>query len=98
MADDHTLMREGVVAVLARQPDMIVTGEAADGAEAAALVEKERPDVLLLDLRMPKLDGVAVTERLRPKFPDLAIVILCQRYDTDDDILRALRAGQKPIF
>ena len=65
-----------------------------DGAEAAALVEKERPDVLLLDLRMPKLDGVAVTERLRSKFSDLAIVIL-STYDTDDDILRALRAGAK---
>ena len=94
VADDHTLMREGVAAVIARQPDMVVIGEAADGAEAVALVEKERPDVLLLDLRMPKLDGVAVTERLRPKFPGLAIVIL-STYDTDDDILRALRAGAK---
>jgi DNA-binding NarL/FixJ family response regulator len=94
VADDHTLMREGVVAVITRQSDMVVTGEAADGEEAVALVEKERPDVLLLDLRMPKLDGVAVTERLRSKFPDLAIVIL-STYDTDDDILRALRAGAK---
>lgn len=94
VADDHTLMREGVVAVIARQPDMVVTGEAADGAEAVALVEKERPDVLLLDLRMPKIDGVEVTEQLRKKYPDLAIVIL-STYDTDDDILRALRAGAK---
>ena len=94
VADDHTLMREGVVAVIARQADMIVTGEAADGEEALALVEKERPDVLLLDLRMPKLDGVAVTARLHAKMPDLPIVIL-STYDTDDDILRALRAGAK---
>jgi two-component system NarL family response regulator len=94
VADDHTLMREGVVAVIARQSDMVVMGEAADGAEAIALVEREKPDVLLLDLRMPKLDGVAVTERLRPMFPELAIVIL-STYDTDDDILRALRAGAK---
>lgn len=94
MADDHTLMREGVVAVIARQSDMVVVGEAADGEGAVALVEREHPDVLLLDLRMPKLDGVAVIERLKPKFPDLAIVIL-STYDTDDDILRALRAGSK---
>jgi two-component system NarL family response regulator len=94
VADDHTLMREGVVAVIARQPDMMVMGEAADGAEAVALVEKAQPDVLLLDLRMPKLDGVAVTERLLAQFPELAIVIL-STYDTDDDILRALRAGAK---
>lgn len=94
VADDHTLMREGVVAVIARQEDMTVVGEASDGEQAVAMVEKERPDVLLLDLRMPKLDGVAVIERLKPKFPDLAVVIL-STYDTDDDILRALRAGSK---
>lgn len=94
VADDHTLMREGVAAVIARQTDMMVAGEAADGEEAIAMVEKEKPDVLLLDLRMPKLDGVAVTAQLRPKFPDLAIVIL-STYDTDDDILRALRAGAR---
>ena len=94
VADDHTLMREGVAAVIARQPDMIVTGQAADGEEALAIVEREKPDVLLLDLRMPKLDGVAVTARLRQKSPELAIVIL-STYDTDDDIVRALRAGAK---
>jgi two-component system NarL family response regulator len=94
VADDHTLMREGVAAVIARQTDMVVIGQAADGEEALALVEKEKPDVVLLDLRMPKLDGVAVTARLRQKFPDLAIVIL-STYDTDDDIVRALRAGAR---
>lgn len=94
VADDHTLMREGVAAVIARQPDMMVAAQAADGEEAMALVEKESPDVVLLDLRMPKLDGVAVTARLRQKFPELAIVIL-SNYDTDEDILRALKAGAK---
>lgn len=94
VADDHTLMREGVAAVIARQPDMMVAGEAADGLEAIAIVEQEQPDILLLDLRMPKLDGVAVTARLQSQYPDVAIVIL-STYDTDDDILRALRAGAK---
>lgn len=94
VADDHTLMREGVVAVIERQEDMVVVGQASDGEQALVVVEQERPDVLLLDLRMPKLDGVATTERLRGKYPGLAIVIL-STYDTDDDILRALRAGAK---
>jgi two-component system, NarL family, response regulator len=94
VVDDHTLMREGVAAVIARQPDMIVAGEAVNGEDAIALVEREQPDVLLLDLRMPKLNGVAVIERLCPKCPGLAIVVL-STYDTDDDIIRALRAGAK---
>jgi two-component system NarL family response regulator len=94
VVDDHTLMREGVAAVIARQPDMIVVGEAVNGEDALALVESEQPDVLLLDLRMPKLNGVAVIERLCPKCPCLAIVVL-STYDTDDDIIRALRAGAK---
>jgi len=94
VVDDHTLMREGVAAVIARQSDMIVVGEAVNGEDALALVESEQPDVLLLDLRMPKLNGVAVIERLCPKCPGLAIVVL-STYDTDDDIIRALRAGAK---
>lgn len=94
VVDDHTLMREGVAAVIARQPDMIVVGEAVNGEDAIVLVEREQPDVLLLDLRMPKLNGVAVIERLCPKCPGLAIVVL-STYDTDDDIIRALRAGAK---
>ena len=94
VVDDHTLMREGVTAVIARQADMIVVGEAVNGEDAIALVESEQPDVLLLDLRMPKLNGVAVIERLCPKCPGLAIVVL-SIYDTDDDIIRALRAGAK---
>ena len=94
VVDDHILMREGVAAVISRQPDMIVVGEAVNGEDAIALVEREQPDVLLLDLRMPKLSGVAVIERLCPKRPGLAIVVLAT-YDADDDRIRALRAGAK---
>src|ERR1700759_5591717 len=94
VVDDHTPRGEGVAAVIARQPDMIVGGEAVNGENAIALVKSEQPDVLLLDLRMPKLDGAAVIERLCPKCPGLAIVVL-STYDTDDDIIRALRAGAK---
>lgn len=65
VVDDHILMREGVAAVIARQSDMIVMGQAADGAAAVTVIEQEQPDVMLLDLRMPKMDGVTVIE----KFP-----------------------------
>jgi two-component system, NarL family, response regulator len=94
VVDDHTLMREGVAAVIARQSDMIVMGQAADGVAAVTVIEQEQPDVMLLDLRMPKMDGVTVIEKLAPRFPSLAIIVLTN-YDTDDDILRALRAGAK---
>ena len=94
VVDDHTLMREGVAAVIARQSDMMVVGQAADGAAAVTVTEQEQPDVMLLDLRMPKMDGVTVIEKLAPRFPSLAIIVLTN-YDTDDDILRALRAGAK---
>jgi DNA-binding NarL/FixJ family response regulator len=94
VVDDHTLMREGIAAVIARQSDMTVMGQAADGAAAVAMVEKDRPDVILLDLRMPRMDGMTVIEKLQPKYPSMAIIVLTT-YDTDDDILRALRAGAK---
>jgi two-component system NarL family response regulator len=88
VVDDHTLMREGVAAVIARQPDMIVVGEAVDDEDAIVLVERKQPDVLLLDLRMPKLNGVAVIERLCPKRPGLAIVVLYPLRSEQNSLLR----------
>jgi DNA-binding NarL/FixJ family response regulator len=94
VADDHPMLREGLVAVLGTQPDFDVIGEAADGAEVARLAEKLRPDVILLDLEMPEVDGVAALERLRDAGSG-ARAIVFTAYDTDERILRSLRAGAR---
>jgi two-component system, NarL family, response regulator len=94
LADDHTIVRSGVAQILNEQPDIRVVAEAADGETAIALYRRERPDVALVDLRMPKLDGVQVVEQIRREFPDAALVMLTT-FDTDDDIDRALTAGAK---
>jgi two-component system NarL family response regulator len=94
VADDHALMRGGVVAVLRDAPGLTVVGEAADGAEAVALYTQHRPDVALVDLKMPALDGAGVVEQVRARYPDARLVILTT-YDADDDVERALRAGAK---
>jgi two-component system NarL family response regulator len=94
VADDHALMRGGVVAVLRDAPGLTVVGEAADGAEAVALYAQHRPDVALVDLKMPALDGAGVVEQVRARYPDARLVILTT-YDADDDVERALRAGAK---
>jgi len=94
LADDHTIVRKGVAQILDEQSDIRVVAQAADGKSALALYRQELPDVALLDLRMPELEGVEVVERLREEFPEAVIVILTT-YDTDDDIDRALKAGAK---
>jgi two-component system, NarL family, response regulator len=97
LADDHAIVRNGVAQILNEEPGISVVAEAADGAEAVELFERDRPDVALIDLRMPKLEGVQVVERIRERFPNAAIVILTT-YDTDNDIERALRAGAKAFL
>jgi DNA-binding NarL/FixJ family response regulator len=94
VADDHPMLREGLVAVLGTQPDFDVIGEAADGSEVVRLVEKLHPDVILLDLEMPRVDGVAALERLRNTGSE-ARAIVFTAYDTDERILRSLRAGAR---
>jgi len=94
VADDHPMLREGLTAVLGTQPDFDVIGEAADGSEVVRLVEKLRPDVILLDLEMPGVDGVAALERLRDAGSE-ARAIVFTAYDTDERILRSLRAGAR---
>ena len=94
VADDHPMLREGLVAVLATQPDFEVVGEAADGSETVRLAEKLRPDVILLDLEMPGTDGVAALEGLREAGSEARAVVFTA-YDTDQRILGALRAGAR---
>jgi len=97
LADDHAIVRSGVAQILNEERGISVIAEAADGAEAVDLFARVRPDVALVDLRMPKLEGVQVVEQIRERFPDAAIVILTT-YDTDNDIERALRAGAKAFL
>lgn len=90
VVDDHTVMRAGVVALLAAEPGIEIVGEAGDGREAIALAERLRPDVALLDLRMPVLDGVAATGELGRLGTR---VLVLTTYDTDTEIERAIEAG-----
>ena len=92
IADDHPIVREGLHAVVSDQPDMIVVGQAATGSEAVDLALSLRPDVVLLDLRMPELSGVDAIAALRAGWPDARVLVLTT-YDGDEDIYRALQAG-----
>lgn len=92
IADDHPVVRTGLLGMLAGQPDLEVVGQAATGAEAVALTTQLRPDVVLMDLRMPEVDGVAAIAAIRDRQPETHILVLTT-YDTDADILRAVEAG-----
>jgi DNA-binding NarL/FixJ family response regulator len=92
LADDHPVVREGLRGMLAAEPDIEVVGEAPSGDEAVALCCALRPDVILMDLRMPGGDGVSAIARLRDRQPASRIMVLTT-YDTDSDILRAVEAG-----
>jgi two-component system, NarL family, response regulator len=92
LAEDHTVVREGLAALLGCQPDMEVVGQAANGREAIERFRLLRPDVLLTDLRMPEMGGVAVIESVRDEFPDARAIVLTT-FDGDEDVYRALEAG-----
>ena len=92
VADDHPIVRNGVVTMLAAEPDIEVVGEAADGAQAVALAARTEPDVVLMDLRMPRLSGAAATERLLAATRAPKVLVLTT-YDTADDIITAIEAG-----
>jgi two-component system, NarL family, response regulator len=91
-ADDHPVVRTGISAIVGNQPDMCIVAEAGDGNEAVALYEEFSPDVVLMDLRMPELDGVAATRTIVTAHPEARIVALTS-YEGDADIYRALDAG-----
>ncbi|MBF0697958.1 response regulator transcription factor [Actinomyces bowdenii] len=92
VADDHPVVRLGIVGMLLDQEDLEVVGQAHDGAEAISLAEELGPDVVLMDLRMPVLDGVEATRRIASRTSGARVVVLTT-YDTDGDILRAVEAG-----
>lgn len=92
--DDHPLIRAGLAAVLEGEPDIRVVAEAANGEEAIELYRTHRPDVVLMDLKMPVMDGLAATVAILAEFPDARVVMLTT-YDGDEDIYRALDAGAK---
>jgi len=92
IADDHLVVRTGLRAMLGAEPDIDVIGEATTGAQAIDLADRLRPDVVLMDLRMPEVDGVAATARIREQHPEVHVLVLTT-YDTDADILKAIEAG-----
>ena len=94
IADDHSIVREGLKLILETTDDIEVAGEAADGAEAVRLAAQLQPAVVLMDLRMPKMDGLTALERLRAGQPHIAVVILTT-YNEDDLMRRGLKAGAR---
>lgn len=94
LADDHPVVRRGLAALLGTLPDFEVVGEAADGEAAVREAQLTRPDVVLMDLRMPGIDGVEATRRLRESVPDAAVLVLTM-YDEDATVFTAMRAGAR---
>jgi DNA-binding NarL/FixJ family response regulator len=92
LVDDHPVVREGLRGMIDAEPDLTVVGEAGSGAEAIAMAQSLCPDVVLMDLRMPGVDGVTATERILAVLPRTRIVVVTT-YESDSDILRAVEAG-----
>ena len=94
LVDDHALLRTGVANIINQESDLHVVAEAGNGVEALEAFDRHHPDVTLLDLRMPVMEGVEVVRRLRERDPRARVIILTT-YDTDEEISRALKAGAK---
>ncbi len=94
IADDHEVVRDGLKLILETEDDFEVVGEAGDGSTAVELTEQLQPDVVLMDLRMPGIDGLQAIEKIHSTFPKIAVVILTT-YNEDDLMIRGLRAGAR---
>ncbi|PYL99819.1 MAG: DNA-binding response regulator [Verrucomicrobia bacterium] len=94
IADDHSVLRQGLVSLIGFESDMMVVGEAGNGREAVELWKRHRPEVTLLDLRMPELDGAGVIKQIRAEDENARIIVLTT-FDGDEDIYRAIQAGAK---
>jgi len=92
VVDDHPVLRDGLSAVLSTQPDFRVIGEAENGVEAVEIIVELQPDVVMLDLEMPEMDGVETLKRLREHNPDIRVIVFTA-FDTDERILAAVQAG-----
>ena len=94
VVDDHALLRTGVANIINQEPDLRVVAEAGNGLEAVEAFERYHPDVTLLDLRMPVMEGVEAVRQIRERDPRARVIVLTT-YDTDEEISRALKAGAK---
>lgn len=94
LADDHKLMRSGLRLLIEQQPDLTVVGEAADGREAVALAKSLRPDVAVMDISMPNLNGIEAAHQITQSHAELAVIVLSMHPD-ESYVLRALKAGAK---
>jgi DNA-binding NarL/FixJ family response regulator len=94
IADDHPVVREGLAAMLAREADIEVVGEAVNGREAIELARERHPDIVLMDLRMPEVDGVAAMRAIKADNPEIQFIILTT-YDNDENIFQGIEAGAR---
>src|SRR5579864_5033242 len=94
LADDHTVVRDGLRALLEKQPDMAVVAEAADGRDSIRMAEEQTPDVVIMDIAMPNLNGIEATRRILAANPRTAVVMLSMHQD-ESYVLRSLKAGAK---
>ena len=94
IADDHEIFRDGLALMLSKQDTVVLTGQASDGKDLLDLVEAVRPDIVLTDIKMPRLDGIAATRALMNRYPDLKIIALSM-YEEDDLIVEMLEAGAR---
>jgi DNA-binding NarL/FixJ family response regulator len=97
LADDHAVLRQGTRQLLAREEDLEVVAEAGDGEEAVRLARVHAPDIVIMDIAMPKLNGIEATRRILYRSPHIAILMLTM-FDDDASVFAAVRAGARPMF